>query len=295
MALLPARPAHENAHPLSGEVRRLHTTFANLHGQPFLVVDWYSRAESIVPGATLEAMRQAFIARCAEKCEHPVIEQMAWFFEQRTIVGHLGGTAGTPMIIDTDELPDLKLMMIGNFGNSLSIARTSSGKLLSGVKELTRYRMSAKTASIVQSLTENLTEIVGLLEGDDILVTDAGIARIERANILSAAVHLALSRLRVYLLEPSVARLVRYHAENGWMRHCEYYDRVGGRDSYVNERHDEEDSSNLLEKVETLRHNPSLRYDCLPGTSLYLSDHMEFARRARVTFDWLSAWESAKA
>lgn len=292
--LLPERPAHENTHPLAGQVRRLHTTFENLHGQRFLVVDWYSRVQE-VPGTTLEALRQDFTSRCAKKCEHPVIEKMSWFFEQRVIVGYLGGsTSGTPMLIDTDELPDLKLLMADAHDNSLAIVRRSSEALLEGLAHLTKYaRLSATSRSKADSMTATVNEIIGLLKGDDVLFTEAGITNLERTLTLAAGLHDSMNALYDDLEAAAAARQIRYHANNGWMRHCEYYDRVGGRDAYVHE-HDEEDNGSALEKVATLRHSTQLNYSPIPGTSLYLRDALRFSRHARARFDWLTAWESGQ-
>lgn len=290
------RSAHENAHPLSGQTRRLHTTFENLHGQPFLVVDWYSRVTD-VPGTTLEQLRSDFMARCQQKAEHPVIERMEWFFDSRVIVGYLGGdTSGTPMLIDTDELPDLRLRMIDAHHASLNCARMSARNVLTNLKSILDYRrLSPGTRALSQTALDKLTEISVLLEGDDVLVNEDGIAGLEKAYALSGDVHQIMSEVGESMLETALSRQAQYHVNNGWMRHYTYYDNVGGRDAYVHDDHNADDGY-VFKEVQVLLHDPGMNYsNSGGGTTLYLRNRLTFVRRARVTFNWLTAWERGQA
>lgn len=294
-SILPNRPSHENAHPLAGQTRRLHTTFENLHRQHFLVIDWYSRVTE-VPGTTLEQLRRNFMARCQQKAEHPVIEQMDWFFDQRVIVGYLSDT-GSPMLIDTDELPDLRLRMVDAHQASLNCAEMSVKNVLNAVSSLIdHHRLSAQTRASAQSVKERLNEISTLLAGDDVLVTEAGIAGLERAYALSGEVHEIMSSVQESLRQKALARKAKYHVDNGWMRHYHFYDNVGGREAYVHDDHNAEDDSYVLERVNSLLHDPGMNYsNSGGGTTLYLRDILTFASYARVTYSWLTAWESGQA
>lgn len=282
--------SHALKHPLAGQVRRLHTTFENLHGRPFLVVDWHSRMAEL-PGVTREQLRQDFIARCRTKCKRTVNEGMDWYFDSRVILGFLGSdNSGTPMLIDKDELPDLKQLMSDAYDSSVGLLSHCARDLGEALNRLERDRLSAKTASAVKVIVHRFDEISKLVTGDDLLFTEAGIAGLERASLLAADFHRDMVELQQNLLNIQAQRRRHYHQSNGWMRHYAYHDWVGGQPTGAYDG-DREDGRSVLDKASTLCHQPRMNYSTYAGSTLCLVHALAFTKEARAFFDWLTAWE----
>ncbi len=275
-------------HPLSNQVRRIHTTHTLLHGRNVRILDWYRNVDLKNDGMT--ALKQQFVHRCAQVAEHPVTQEMEWFFESRCILALLDCQSDQFILLDVDEILDLRERMQDGLGASVACARHRAKAVRKKLEAMVSYGVSEpRLKALLQPLLTTAAEIEKLVGDEDLIFTDEGLQKLriarERAHYLHNEIGL-VCRLARELWKDSIED---YHQRAVVMKHCEYHSRVGGTppDS------DGTCTKMTLDQLEHFHHGHSS--DPLSGVTQALVDDLEeFYILANARYAALLAWQNGQ-
>lgn len=272
-------------HPLAGETRRIHTGHTLLRGRNILIVDWFEH----YTGTDKDNLKAQFAHRCAQTSSHPVSVKMDWFFDQHCIVGLLDGDATMPLLVDRDEILDLRERMKDRHENYLHCVQIRARGVLERMTNLVRWHQSSQLYQRMGPLLPVAEAIVTLLADEELIYSAEGIERISVAHQRARHLLAEMEFITRLAREQGHAAIRDYHSRAIVMKHCDFHHWVGDEAPSCNST----SAEMSLGDIKQLTYGPNSQ-PLPPVISELVIELEDFYVEAKARFDALYAWQTGE-